>query len=427
MKRFLHRIIKYIAAFVIIIFSELVLLTAVAVIPQASIQKHVHESATYFTSKPVFYQANKQDRSSIIDRYADSILMGIAYSYDEKEPLKSVLQSQYYHQDTANENDNLLAAVQNNLEPNYEYSRYWHGSIAIVRPMLTLLNIKQLYITLAVIMLLLGICLIFFSKKYINLKIVLGLVISSIAISIWYVPMSLEYVWNFLIMMTVSIFVILKFQKGRRDFALLFFATGSITAYFDFLTTETITLLIPLVLLLTMLEEHNELQNFKNGIRTTFFSILQWGIGYALTFLSKWTIASIVLQKNCFAQAISQAEYRIGGETTEVTYIQELLGALVQNISCLFPFSFLGKSGYGMAILTFFAILIIYYLFKDTKNSCYFSNLMFVIASIPYIRFLVLGNHSYLHHFFTYRAQMTTILCLWLALNYGIKSLKQRF
>ncbi|MDD5948660.1 MAG: hypothetical protein PUC39_02875, partial [Lachnospiraceae bacterium] len=244
---------------------------------------------------------------------------------------------------------------------------------------------------------------------------------------IWYVPMSLEYVWNFLIMMTVSIFVILKFQKGRRDFALLFFVTGSITAYFDFLTTETITLLIPLVLLLTMLEEHNELQNFKNGIRTTFFSILQWGIGYALTFLSKWTIASIVLQKNCFAQAISQAEYRIGGETTEVTYIQELLGALVQNISCLFPFSFLGKSGYGMAILTFFAILIIYYLFKDTKNSCYFSNLMFVIASIPYFRFLVLGNHSYLHHFFTYRAQMTTILCLWLALNYGIKSLKQRF
>lgn len=211
MKRFLHKIIKYIAVFVIIIFSELVLLTAVAVIPQASIQKHVHESATYLTSKPVFYQANKQDRSSIIDRYADSILMGIAYSYNE-------------------------------------------------------------------------------------------LVISSIAISIWYVPMSLEYVWNFLIMMTVSIFVILKFQKGRRDFALLF---------------------------------------------------------------------SFPKQNTGLVERPQRS--------------------------------------------------------PTSKNSCYFSNLMFVIASIPYIRFLVLGNHSYLHYFFTYRAQIATILCLWLALNYGIKSLKQRF
>ena len=31
---------------------------------------------------------------------------------------------------------------------------------------------------------------------------------------------------------------------------------------------------------------------------------------------------------------------------------------------------------------------------------------------IPYIRYIVLHNHSYVHSFFTYRAQMATIIAV---------------
>lgn len=421
MKTTTNKIIKYIVAFVIITFVELGLLVAVALIPKSSIKDNVYESATYLTSNDVFYKINEYDKSSVIDHYADSILMGIAYSYDENEPVNSVLKSGYYHQDTANENDNLLAAVQDNLEPNLEYSRYWHGSIVVVRPLLTIFNIKQLYINLIIVTLALLICQLLFLKKYINLKFTLAMLIAYIMVSVWYVPLSLEYVWTFLIMLIASIIGIMMYQKGKRDFSIFFFVLGSITAYFDFLTTETITLLIPLIILLGMLEKSGELNDFKTGFKTLFFSAIKWGAGYASAFIAKWTIASIILQKNCFADALSQAGYRIGGETADVSLLGKVFSAIARNLSSLFPFSFMGKAGYGVAILTIIAILIIYYLFKNTKRSCYFSNLMFLIAVIPYLRYIVLSNHSYIHYFFTYRAQVITILCLCLALMYGIK------
>ena len=44
--------------------------------------------------------------------------------------------------------------------------------------------------------------------------------------------------------------------------------------------------------------------------------------------------------------------------------------------------------------------------------------LMYVfIGCIPYIRYLVLHNHAYLHNFFTYRAQLATILAMILILE----------
>lgn len=36
-------------------------------------------------------------------------------------------------------------------------------------------------------------------------------------------------------------------------------------------------------------------------------------------------------------------------------------------------------------------------------------SVLFCIFLVPYIRYLVLHNHSYLHCFFTYRAQMETV------------------
>ncbi len=413
-------IIKYISVFMVLIAIELGLLVAVALIPKEHIRDNVHESALYLTSKEVFFKANNLDKSSVIDRYADSILLGIAYSYNENEPVKSVMKSGYYHQDTANENYNLLAAVEGNLEPNYEYSRYWHGSIAIVRPMLTIFNVKQLYINLYIITFLAIICLVFFAKKYVNFKIALGIILSFLLVSIWYVPLSLEYIWTFLIMLFSSIMEILMFKNGRRNFYVYFFTIGGVTAYFDFLTTETITLLYPLILLLVMMESGGELRNFKNGIKFTTFTALNWALGYVLTFVSKWGIASIVLEKNCFSEALSQAGYRIGGNTENITFAGKILSSLARNISCLFPFSYMGKSGFGFAILTLIAVLVIFYLFRNNKKPVYFPALMFIIGVIPYIRYIILNNHSYIHYFFTYRAQVTTILCLYLALSYGI-------
>lgn len=43
--------------------------------------------------------------------------------------------------------------------------------------------------------------------------------------------------------------------------------------------------------------------------------------------------------------------------------------------------------------------------------------LLAVTALIPYVRYLVLHNHSYIHFFFTYRAQVATIMAIVLIIS----------
>ena len=46
---------------------------------------------------------------------------------------------------------------------------------------------------------------------------------------------------------------------------------------------------------------------------------------------------------------------------------------------------------------------------------CWHSIIIYgIVGLIPYARYLVLHNHSYLHCFFTYRAQIATILAMFL-------------
>jgi hypothetical protein len=43
--------------------------------------------------------------------------------------------------------------------------------------------------------------------------------------------------------------------------------------------------------------------------------------------------------------------------------------------------------------------------------------LLFIIGAVPYIRYIVLSNHAYLHCFFTYRAQMAAVVALVMILD----------
>lgn len=100
------------------------------------------------TGKPVFYRVVKQDPASNIDHYADAILLNILYHFDSAHPVTSPLTASYYYTETHNENENLYTAVTSDVTPTYDYFRYWHGSTIFIRPLLTILNLRQIYIFL---------------------------------------------------------------------------------------------------------------------------------------------------------------------------------------------------------------------------------------------------------------------------------------
>lgn len=144
-------------------------------------------------------------------------------------------------------------------------------------------------------------------------------------------------------------------------------------------------------------------------------AVLAWGCGYAGMWVTKWLLASVVLQENVMPYVSGSIGERLSGNIG-IGMLEYLWGAVFGNIKCLFPFEY-GTVGMlaGIAVLLF-AIYIGYVYHK--KKICKGHILLYVcIGVVPYIRYLVLHNHSYLHCFFTYRAQMATILALVLILE----------
>lgn len=419
-KKLCRTILIGIVSFLVLTFLEVFLLSAVSLIPRSAIRKHTMESAEYLLEKPVFYRVVKQDPASNIDHYADAILLNILYHFDSAHPVTSPLSASYYYTDTHNENENLYTAVTSDVTPTYDYFRYWHGSTIFIRPLLTILNIRQIYILFAIILTVLFVILFKKLMKSGHMICALAMSVALLSVSFWFIPMSLEYIWCFLIMLIASILTIFLYQKKQEVSGLFFLLVGNITAYFDFLSTETITLLFPLALLLVLMQENNRLSDAKTGFKIILSRSGCWGTGYLASWIAKWAITSIALKRNIFAQAISSASSRVNGDAGNLHGPALSINAFLRNITCIFPFNFMKGYGYITAIGVFVLLLMVYYLFRKNEKKNYIPWLFTVLYCIPYIRFLTLANHAFLHYFFTYRAQFASIFCLCMIFYYGV-------
>lgn len=382
------------------------LLVSTAFIPKESLRDNMLESAEYLYEGELFgYRIGKMS-STRIDRYADAILLNIAWHYDSEEPLRSVMKSSYYFTPYLEENENFLNSVKDDLPANYQYLRYWHGSILPVRLLLLIMPIKGIYILNACLMVLLtaGLFLMLALKKaYTPIK---GLAAAFVLTSVWFVPLSLEYTWVFLIALIACIAVTAIYSGARKaepfECGIFFMVTGMITNYFDFLTAETLTLLLPLILLLWF--------NRDRIVKTALFSVGGWGIGYVLMWVLKWIITSIVFGENAIPYVTEHIAERLGGDVG-LKPGQYQLGAIIRNISCLLPID-LGVAGAVAAAVVLLVFGYISFVYRKEKFEGKRVLVFLLLGLVPFVRFVVLHNHSYIHFFFAYRALASTVFAL---------------
>ena len=420
-KWFPIRIIIVISVLIICFVSALVI---AAVIPQKAIKKNIEESADYLCSRNLFFNVLKEADSSRIDRYADSILLGIAWQYDAEHPLESVMNSSYYTEKYLNENEALRDAVEKDKKANQQYLRYWHGSIAVVRPLLMLFSVKGIYVFNRVLLVALtAVLLIFFIRERYYAPMV-GMITAMIMTSVWFVPLSLEYTWTVMLMLIFTLAIAFSIQSEKKHtYYIAFLCFGMITCYFDFLTTETLTLTVPMLVLIWLENKiksgtfQKDQEDTKALYVRTMKRLLMWAAGYIAAWVMKWGLAAIILRENVMPYITGHLAERIGGtEHVSLGLGEYLIGAIIRNIRCLLPFN------YGIiGILTGFLIILVYlyiaYVYRGENINRKRIGLYLIIAAVPYIRYMVLHNHSYLHYFFTYRAQLGTVIALVLILD----------
>lgn len=407
----IRKLAKYILIYIITVACLTGALVLAAKIPQSAIRENVRESAKYYCDTGLFTEKIEGVSSSTIDHYADSILVGIAYQYDENDPLTSVMWSSYYNTYEENVNVNLLRAVDENLEANQQYLRYWHGSNAIIRPLLTCFNVKQIYIINAVVIVLLTVALLsllILKKAYTPaVAIILGFV----AVSVWMVPTTFEYTWNFIIMLVMSIIgICLAYKDKWKNMGIFFMVGGIVTNYLDFLSTETITLTVPLLLILWIRNKRCVDRTRKAIFVFAGKNTLAWVTGYVGMWISKWIVSSVVLSENTFKYVSEHIGERLGGNLglNQAEYIS---GAVIRNVECLFPFNYGVTGVFAGAVVIILAAYVGYVYYNKDVDRKYL--LAYVaIAIVPYIRYMVLRNHAYIHCFFTYRAQIATVMAV---------------
>ncbi len=426
--------IKYIPVFLLTVTAMTLALVGIAMIPRDRIQKKSEESAACLMRRNVSYynlvggasgrKTLRPGDYSKVDQIADAYLLDIAYCLDAEHPLESALWARYYdgRQDTeeplGNMNESYLCVVTEQPPANMQYLRYWHGSLVFVRPMLMFWNLDQIRIFYAVELLamLTGLIILLLRNGLKAEAVCFG--VSMFAVSVWFVPVSLEYTWMFLVM-PVSAFLAVKMALAEKENSLymLFFVTGMITAFLDFFTTETVTLLIPLLLSLRILHRKGSNSGTLRGKAGWLYAgkcILLWGTGYVATWTAKWGLSAIVFRENTIPFVRERFWLHLGVEDG-MSAGEEMLGAIVRNLHPLFPF------GYGrLGAVLFFALVVLFVFVPVCRNRLAMKRnwnrqlvLLYVLLGLTvYFRYLVLNQHSYRHYFFTYRAQAASVLAL---------------
>lgn len=414
MNQIVKSTIKYILVFIVTFTILVGSLIAVALIPKEQIKPKAKESAVFFCEHEVQTLWIDFVKSSQNDYFADCILLNIAYHLDKDHPVESTMKAAFYGKYDFNTGKYLRYSIINNMEPDHEYIRYWHGSIVPVRIMLLFWNIKQMYIFHAILLTILLIILMWLLAKNGFLAEGICLCVSLIIIQVWFVPMALEYTWMFLIMLIVSIIAVWLVCKGWTDhFGELFLITGMVTVFLDFLTTETLTITVPLLFILR-LSEKKPLKE-SNLALFSFKCCSLWLIGYIGMWVSKWIMASIVLKMNVMPYVTEHIEERSVGSVGFSSLQEYLIKAVTLNLKRLFPYEY-GIFGAVLLFVVLFLTIMVPVLMNKVRLQSQIDwkriSLYFGLGLIPFARLLVMHNHAVIHCFFAFRAFAATVLAI---------------
>jgi len=396
------------------------LLMCAATIPNETLREHMEESALSFKEKEAFSFERGKKWNGISDNYADTILLNVSWNMGGENPLLSSLDTWYYSGGELGENAGLYLSVTEDMEPDTDYTRYWHGSAVFVRLFHLVMDVKGIKIVgllAAMSLASLTAAMLFAGKHY---DIGMGFLLSMGAVQIWNIGLSLEYEPAFVICFLLCPLYLWAERKRDAYITCLSLAGGVLVAFFDFLTTETAALLVPLILVIAVRAKERRLGDGKGSFHLLFWSGICWGLAYMGTFLVKWTAASLVTVENKLLLALSSAGERVSGALPgeQADGFARIPIAVAANLTMMFG----GEArvepvrvAAGMAV-SFLVLGSVFYLFHKKKGNGTAVRLIVFLGSMVLLRYMVLSNHSYLHEFFTYRALMSPVLAVFLSL-----------
>ena len=377
----------FVKVFFILIAVFFLSMTLVYCIPTSWIQGNVEKSLEVMEGEGEYPMYFFYRHSAIIDVHTDKLMY------------ESLIQNRDYY-------NPIQAAMSIN-----QYPRYWHGYQVLLRPLTVVFQVQELrYLGMLTFHLL------FFWSAWLMAKKTKPLyamfyVLTVASGYVVFLPVCFQFLTTFLVLFVSLIVLLRRYDKNKPlpavKWMLYFFVVGMVENFFDFLTYPILTLGIPLVLLL-WLRVRDEQADFRSNFWFMFKASLTWFFGYALTWISKWLLSAAILGVRYFWRTMSVVQYRLEGSEEEPL---DRIGTIERNIKAWLNVQdggVISSSKIIILLLLVAVVLIFWRKLKDWKTVGAYLPILFV-ALYPYIWYLVMSNHSQIHYWYTYRAQLVAL------------------
>lgn len=429
MKEHLTRHLKYMVVLLAgSVLAGTLLLTLVFCIPTGMIKEHVAQSVDRVLRSEGSYPQNAFLRHIWRDKesYTDAIMVQYAF---EKVSGKNAFEHAMwaYHYDLEEEiwaAEDSLRAVLAGKEPSQmhlrEYSRYWHGYLLYLKPLLLIFSWGQLvWLGMGLQLALMAAVVVISVRRKcpgVIVAMAAGLLFMKPELMVVSLTMSVSCVITL-----VAVLILLSkgdWLRERQYYPEFFLCIGILTAYFDFLTYPIVTLGFPLCVYFLMTESEKISEIAQRIVGYSFC----WGVGYAGMWASKWVIADLTLHTGTIRDAV----WNVIGRT-------EAIGGRPRMNGGLYVIS-LNFQEYGSTVYLGFAavlgIVTVGMLLWALCRKLPFKTLVarivpfLVIGVIPFAWIVVVQHHSALHARFTFRILGVTAMALGCVCVQVIKLLK---
>lgn len=416
------------------VFSGLLLLLYLllvfsAAIPNSAILKQMVKSAVYISNEKPYVFSEDGQFQNITDNLADQMWLNIGWHMGSGSPFLSVLDTQYYDDLERGPHMGLFLSVTRGYEANTDYTRYWHGTASLIRILHQFTDLHGIKIIgmLCLVLLILRTLHVLIAEGHWDLG--LCLLTSLLWVQVWNLRLSVEYLPCFLICFALCPAFLRLERRGDFFLNLLAVISGTLTAFFDFLTTETVTILLPLILVIAIRSRECRLGSPQKVVKMLLSCGICWVLAYLGTFVVKWTAVSLVTGENHFLAAMESVDQRVGGVVREGDFNRApgMLMAIAANLTVLFEGT--SRIEYRQVLVYLMAIAImiavVYRLYRVQQKLRPGTFFILMLGALVLLRFGFLANHSYLHSFFTYRALVSTILAVLSALAINLRPVKK--
>ena len=419
MKKVINQIKSHILILLVASFIGLVALYLVHLLPIGPMKTNVYWSMNMIEKEFTDEILVDGYPATMTGNFTDCLMMHYAvYENGTRSTLEQVL-GMYRSETYAGENDpdgwwpgqslkDYLYGVQQPRE--VEYSRYWHGYLVVLKPILLLTSFNNIRLLNSAIQLLLVgyIILLFVKKKADSIAMAYLLSLPFMFYVSTYASLSLSICFY---IMNLSVLIQLKRDEylfSKNKYGIFFLLVGISTSYFDLLTYPIITLLYPLAIYFVF-----HMSTLVQNIKKVLIYSIEWGIGYVFMWASKWILTDIFTGIN----TINDAFGTIGMRTQSVDNVSRMEGFFNVIIFHIKPYT-------NWCYILLALILVVGIIVKVCNIKCvrFTQNLknsivFWIIALFPFVWLLVIQNHSVYHWQFTCRIIAATVFAVIVAIH----------